>query len=248
MSRPRLLAVVALALFIVIPAEAQKRRAVRSNPGTTPPPQGNCHTFGLVAPGTKASYRSDAPGGVVTFTITWISDTPTQTKTTQKVTANNTTSDAETVLDGEVVGNLRALKHFNLKVSSTVPVLGKVTTETDVTFTPSLVAGPAQGWCVGNTWTVPPVTEQIVVKSPQGTFPTTVTTIASTGEVLAVGESVTVPGGTFNTVKHRGSILSGSSVQTAITWTSMQHNIVVRQDTIDAGGAVTSTTVLTSLN
>ncbi|HEX6099623.1 MAG TPA: hypothetical protein VF432_25135 [Thermoanaerobaculia bacterium] len=245
MVRPRLLAVAALALFIVIPAEAQKRRAVRSNPGT-PPTQGACHTFGLVAPGTKASYLSTAPGGNVTFTITWISDTPTQTKTTQKVTANGITSDAETVLDGEMVGNLRALKHFNVKVSTTVPVLGKVTTETDVTFTPSLAQGPADGWCVGNTWAIPPVTEHIVIKSPQGTIPTTVTTIASTGEVLAVGASITVPAGTFNTVKYRGSILSGSAVQTAITWVSMQHNIVVRQDTIDGTGAVTSTTVMTN--
>lgn len=241
-ARSRLLAVAALALFVIVPAEAQKRRAVRSNPGT---PQAACHVFGLVAPGTVASYLTTAPGGNVTFTITWISDTPTQTKTTQKVTANGITSDAETVLDGEVIGNLRALKHFNIKVSSTVPILGKVTTETDVTFTPSLAQGPAAGWCVGNTWAIPPVTEHIVIKSPQGTIPTTVTTIASTGEVLAVGESLTVPGGTFNTVKYRGSILSGSAVQTAITWVSMEHNIVVKQDTVDAGGAVTSTTVLT---
>lgn len=245
MSRPRLLAVLALAVFIAVPsAQAQKRRAVRSNPGT-PPAQGTCHTFGLVAAGSKWSYLSTAPGGNVTFTITYISDTPTQTKTTQKVTANGITSDATTVLDGEIVGNLRSLKHFNVKVSSTVPILGKVTTETDVTFTPSLVSGPSAGWCVGNTWAVPPVTESIVIKSPQGTIPSTVTTIASTGEVLAVGDLVTVPAGTFNTVKYRGSILSGSAVQTAITWVSMQHNVVVKQDTLDAAGAVTSTTVLT---
>lgn len=246
-ARPRLLAVAALALFIVIPAEAQRRRAVRSNPGTPPPQQGSCHTFDLVKAGTKASYLSTAPGGNVTFTITWIFDTPTQTKTTQKVNSNGTLSDVETILDGEVVGTLRALKHLNVKATSTVPVLGKLTTETDITFTPSLAAGPAQGWCVGNTWTVPPVTEQIVVKSPQGTFPSTVTTIASTGEVLAVGESITVDGGTFNTVKYRGAIVSGTSVQTAITWVSMEHNIVVRQDTLDGAGAVTSTTKLTLL-
>ncbi len=244
MPRPRLLAVAALALFIVVPAQAQKRRAVRSNPGT-PVSQGTCHTFGLVAAGTKASYLSTAPGGSVTFTITWISDTPTQTKTTQKVNSNGTVSDAETVLDGEMVGTLRTLKKFNLKESTTVPIFGKLTTETDVTFTPSLAQGPAAGWCVGNTWAIPPVTESIVVKSPQGTFPSMVTTIASTGEVLAVGESITVPGGTFNTVKYRGSILAGSAVQTAITWVSMEKNIVVKQDTIDGSGAITSTTVLT---
>lgn len=243
MSRLRLPAVVALALFIVVPAEAQRRRAVRSNPGT-PSSSNTCHTFGLVKAGTKASYLTNAPGGDVTFTITWISDTPTQTRTTQTVHANGTVSDAETVLDGEVIGSLRALKRFNIKVSTTVPVLGKLTTETDVTFTPSLVAGPAQGWCVGNTWTIPAVTEHITVKSPQGTIPSMVTTIASTGEVLAVGESLTVPGGTFNTVKYKGVVISGSSVQTAITWVSMEHNIVVRQDTLDGAGAVTSTTKL----
>ncbi len=246
MSPRRLLAVAALALFTILPAEAAKRRSVRTNPGQAAP-QGQCHTFGLVQAGTKASYLTTATGGDVTFTITWISDTPTQTKTTQKVLSNGTTTDAETVLDGEVVGNLRSLKHFNLKASSTVPVLGKVTTETDVSFAPSLVSGPAAGWCVGNTWTVPPVTETIVVKSPQGNFPSTITTVASTGEVLAVGEQITLAGITFNTVKYRGAILSGSSVQTAITWVSMQHNIVVRQDTLDAGGTVTSVTKLTGM-
>ena len=246
MSARRLLAVAALALFVVIPAEAQKRRAVRANPGT-PPSTGTCHTFGLVQAGTKASYLTTAPGGDVTFTITWISDTPTQTKTTQKVLSMGTTTDVETVLDGEIVGSLRALKHLNVKGSTTVPFVGKVTTETDITFTPSLASGPSAGWCVGNTWNVAPVTEHILVKTPQGTIPTTVTTIASTGEVLAVGESLTVPGGTFNTVKYRGAIVSGTSVQTAITWVSMQHNIVVRQDTIDAAGVVTSVTKLTSM-
>ncbi len=244
MSARRLLAVAALALSIVIPAEAQKRRAVRANPGT-PSSSGTCHTFGLVTAGTKASYLTQAPGGDVTFTITWVSDTPTQTKTTQKVNSNGTTTDVTTVLDGEIVGTLRALKHFNVKGTAVVPVLGAVTTETDVTFAPSLAAGPAAGWCVGNTWAIAPVTESIVVKSPQGTFPSMVTTVASTGEVLAVGEVLTVNGMTFNTVKYRGAILSGSSVQTAITWVSMEKNIVVRQDTLDAAGNVTSVTKIT---
>lgn len=241
MSPRRLLAVSALALFIVVPAEAQKRRAVRSNPGT-PPSNGGCHVFGLVAAGTKASYRTDAQSGVVTFTVTWKSDTPTQTKTTQTVNAQGTTTTVETVLDGEVVGTLRALKHLNVKGTVTVPILGPVTTETDITFIPSLVQGPAQGWCVGNTWNIAPVTEQILIKGPTGTIPSTVTTVASTGEVLAVGESVTVDAGTYNTVKYRGSIVSGNSVQTAITWVSMSDNIVVRQDTLDAAGNVTSVT------
>lgn len=245
MSARRLLAVTALALFVILPAEAQRRRAVRSAPPGAS--SGSCHTFGLVQAGRKAAYLTTAPGGNVTFTITWISDTPTQTKTTQVVSSQGTTTNVETVLDGEMVGTLRALKHLNVKGSTTVPIVGTLTTETDITFIPSLVSGPAAGWCVDNTWNVAPVTEQIVVKSPQGTFPSTVTTVASTGKVLAVGESISVDGGTFNTVKYQGAIVSGTSVQTAITWVSMDHNIVVRQDTLDAGGNVTSVTKLTAL-
>lgn len=242
------LPVLVLALAsLALPALAQKHRAVRSAPVAAPPPVGQCHTFGLVAAGTKATYLTTTPSsGNVNFTVTWISDTPTQTRTTQQVQTAQGNADVETTLDGEIVGTLRALKHLYVKGTTTVPVLGKLTTETDIDFVPSLAAGPAAGWCVGNTWLIPAVTETIVTRSPAGTTTNIVTTVASEGEVLAVGEVLTVPGGTFNTVKYRSSIVaSGSnSVSPAITWVSMERNIVVKQDTLDASGNVTSVTEL----
>ncbi len=240
-----LLALLMLVLALAPLTEAQRRRAVRS-PGSVPQ-SGNCHTFALVRAGLVAGYRSTAPSGTVTFQVTYLSDTPTQTKTTQKVQAPTGNADVETALDGEVVGNLRGLKHINVKTTMTVPVLGTVTGTTDVDFVPSLLAGPAAGWCVGETWTIAPVTETIVTTGFASAPPVIVTTIASTGEVLAVGENVTVPAGTFRTVKYRSAIASGTSVQPAITWTSMDHSIVVKQDTLDAAGNVTSTTELVSL-
>jgi len=62
-----------------------------------------------------------------------------------------------------------------------------------------------------------------------------------------VGELVSVPAGTFSTVKYKSYTISGTSLQPAITWTSMDRNIVVKQDTLDAGGNVTTSTVLTAL-
>jgi hypothetical protein len=251
MSRVRIaLPLLVVCLLAVAPAEAQKRRAVRS-PAPLNPPVNNCHTFGLVRAGLEASYLTrsiNPPQPDVTFTIKYISDTPTQTRTTQKVTTPQGTTDVETVLDGEVFGHLRGLKHFNVKSSTLVPVLGRVTIEVDVDFVPSLTAGPAAGWCVGNTWSVPAVTETITTKgSPVPLPPQVITTIASTGEVLAVGEQLTVGGRTHNTVKYRGVVAAGTgAVSTAITWVSMTDNIVVRQDTIDGNGAVTSTTTLTN--
>jgi hypothetical protein len=241
----RLLVVLTLVLVLVPIAEAQRRRAVRSPSAT--PASGNCHTFALVRAGLVAGYRSVAPGGTVTFQVTYIYDTPTQTKTTQKVQAPTGNADVETILDGEVVGNLRGLKHINVKTTATVPVLGSVSGTTDIDFVPSLVAGPAAGWCAGETWSISPVTETITTTGFGAAPPVIVTTIASTGEVLAVGESVTVQAGTFQTVKFRNAVVSGSSVQPAITWTSMDHSIVVKQDTLDAAGNVTSTTELVSL-
>jgi hypothetical protein len=244
MSARRLAALFALALLFSVPAFAAKRRSARS---AAPPASsgGACHTFGLVRAGLQATYHSSAPSGDADFTITYITDTPTFTHTTQKTTTAQGTSNAETRLTGEVSGNLRGLKHLNVKVSTVVPVLGTVTTEVDIDFVPTLTLGPAAGWCVGNTWSVAPVTETIVSRTPAGQQQQVVTTIGGSGEVLAVGEMVTVPAGTFKTVKYRGVSVSGTSVETAITWVSMDLNIVVKQDTVDANGAVTSTTVLT---
>lgn len=243
--RPTALIVsLALGLTLATDALAAKRRSVRA---VTPPATSNCHTFSLVQPGLKATYLSTTPSGNVTFTITWISDTPTETRTTQKVTTPQATVDVETKIDGEVVGLLRGMKHIYTKTITPVPGFGSTTLEVDIDFVPSLIAGPAAGWCVGNTWTVSPVTETITSKSSFGPPlpPQTITTIASEGEVLAVGELVTVPAGTFRTVKYRHATVSGTgAVQPAVTWTSMEHSIVVRQETYDTSGNLTSTTTL----
>jgi hypothetical protein len=241
----RSLALAALVLLLCVPASAQRRRSMRSPAAAPVNGGGQCHTFGLVAAGRKATYHTVAPGGNVDFTITWIFDTLTQTKTTQKVTTAQGTADVETLLDGEVFGQLRGLKHLNVKGSQSVPVLGTITTTVDINFVPSLTQGPAAGWCPGYTWTVPPVTETIVTSTPQGQTQNIVTTVGSTGEVLAVNEPLSVPGGNFNTVKYRGVLVNGTTVQTAITWVSKELNIVVRQDTVE-GNTVTSTTTLTS--
>ena len=241
---------ITLALLVVcvaaLPATAQsRRRSARSTPPAAAPPAGDCHTFGLVQAGLSARYLSTTPSGNVTFTINYISDTPTQLRTTQKVITPQATTDVETRVDGEVSGNLRGIKHIYTKATTAVPVLGSIVTEVDVDFVPALIAGPAEGWCVGAKWTVPPSTETIVAKTVAGTQTQVVTTVASEGEVLAVGETITVPGGTFRTVKYRGVLVGGNnSVQPAITWVSMEHNIVVKQDTLDASGAVTSVTEL----
>ncbi|HEX7707564.1 MAG TPA: hypothetical protein VF701_14000 [Thermoanaerobaculia bacterium] len=232
-------------VLIALPAEGQRRRATRSAPGGLP--TGQCHTFAFPKAGTKATYVTASPQGNVNFTVTYISSSATQTKTTQAVTTPQGSADVETTIDTETIGSLQATKRILTLTSTTVPVFGKLTTEVEITFAPSLTIGPSGGWCTGAKWTIPPVTQTIVTRAPLAPPQTTiVTTFQSEGEVLAVGESITVPAGTFSTVKSKGTTSSGDTVSPAISWMSMEHNVSVRQDTLDAQGNVTSTTELTA--
>ncbi|HEX8619595.1 MAG TPA: hypothetical protein VF911_18590 [Thermoanaerobaculia bacterium] len=238
-----------LVLSLVPAAEAQRRRrSVRSAPRIVAPPAGQCHTFGFVRPGLKATYLSNAQGGDVTSTVTYISDSATETRTTQTVATPQGNAEGETVITGEMVGNLRAVKHVFVRTSIMAPVIGRVTTDVDIDFVPSLAVGPAGGWCVNATWLSSPSTQTITTRPSIGPPMTiTNTVLANEGIVLAVGDQITVPAGTFNTVKYRGTYASASGAQVAITWVSMEHNIVVRQDTLDAGGSTTSVMQLTAL-
>lgn len=247
MSIRRLFMLLLLAVSLVPTAEAQgRRRAVRfiTTPGTG---GGQCHVFGLVAAGTTASYLTTTPQGNVTFQITWISDTPTRTHTTQATQSPAGNADAVTILEGEVLGPIRTLRHLNVKTSTTVPVLGKVTTEVDINYVPSLAAGPLDGWCVGNTWNTAnsPSLQTIVTKPPLGPSTTITQNVVSEGVVEAVSDVRTVAGRQIPTVRYRSTSRIGSSVETSRTWVSMEQNIVVRQETLDTNGNVTSVTELT---
>jgi hypothetical protein len=244
----RVLAGALFALVLVVPAQAQRHRSVRKTPAlvvSTP----QCHTFGFVKTGLKATYLSTTSSGNATYTVTYLKDTATQTKTSQIVSTPQGNATAVTTIDGEVVGLLRGMKHIDVTTTITVPVLGTLTTEVDIDFVPSLILGPAGGWCTDNTWDVAPVTETVVTKAPFVTPVTSiVTTVGGTGKVLAVGENVTVPAGTFKTVKYESIVLVNNTAQKSTTWASMDHAIVVKQESYDpVSGAITTNTQLTAL-
>ncbi len=219
------------------------------SPGPPSTPSGNCVTYGSPRIGMKASYLTTSPGGNVTYTVTYVSETPTQARTTQKVQTPQGAADAETRMDFETVAaafDLRALKHLYVKTTTSAAGFSFVI-ETDIDFVPSMVLGPVSGWCLGAKWTVPATTETIVVKSIAGTQTTTQTTIAYEGEVLSVDDMITTPAGTFRCIKTKGLTASANSTDRTISWNSVEHYITVRQETIDANGNVTSVTELQSI-
>lgn len=244
--RIRSLALVVLIVLVSLPAAAQRRRVVKAPSAQPTNPSGQCVTFGSPRIGMKASYLTTSPSGNVTYQVTYVSETPTQARTTQKVQSPQANSDVETRMDFETVKasiDLRALKH--LYVKTTTGAAGfNFTIETDIDFVPSMVLGPAGGWCQGAKWTVPATTETIRVNSIAGQQITTQTTIAYEGEVLSVNESVTTPAGTFRCVKSKGLTASADSTSPTIVWNSIDHYITVRQESLDSAGRVTQVTEL----
>ncbi|HYH09919.1 MAG TPA: hypothetical protein VEK11_22920 [Thermoanaerobaculia bacterium] len=250
----RLLTLCVFTLLCVASVQAQRQRAVRSGlpfftPQQPPPQTGPCHTFGLVRPGLKASYLSVTPDGSATYTITWISDQPTRTETTQQVQTPQGTGNAVTVVDGEIVGNLRAMKHINVKTTIAVPILGSITTTVDIDFVPSLALGPQDGWCVGKTWSVGPTMQTITSSTPGLPVQIIHNNIElAEGKVLAVNEKITVNGVEYNTVKYASWAMgANNALQPSITWTSTEHNVVVRQEAYDSVGNLVTTTTATHI-
>lgn len=249
--------VVLLVLVVVfagaLPATAQRRRVVKWPSSGNPNggnPTGQCVNYGSPRIGMKASYLTTSPGGNVTYQVTYVSDSATQARTTQKVQAPTGNADVESTMDFETVKasfDLRALKH--LKVKSTTSAAGfAIAIDTDIDFVPSMVLGPAGGWCQGAKWSVPATTETIRVSSIGGNQLTTQTTIAYEGEVLSVNETITTPAGTFRCIKTKGLTPSASSTDPTIVWNSIDHYITVRQETLDATGKVTTVTELQKID
>jgi hypothetical protein len=229
-------------------AQARRRRAV-APPSTAAPT--NCVEYKAVRPGMKASYAATAPGGNSTYTITYISDSPTETRTTQKVQTPQATADGETRLQFDKVPgatyDLRALRHLYTKVTTAVPFLGSVSVETDIDFVPSFVVGPFEGYCAGVKWTVPPSTETITVRSPAGTNVMTQTTIAAEGEVLSVDDVVKTSIGDFTCIKLKTYTIVDGKPQLTIAWNSIEHAITVKQEAYDENGNIVTSVIITAL-
>ncbi|HEX7152669.1 MAG TPA: hypothetical protein VF618_14360 [Thermoanaerobaculia bacterium] len=252
MSSRRHIALIAIALFVVLTApesEGQRRRRAVAPPSSAAP--GACVEYKAVKPGMKASYLATAPGGNVTYTITYISDSKTETHTTQKVQTPQATADAETRATYEKVPgatyDLRALKHLWTKVVTPVPFIGSTTVETDIAFVPSLVLGPMDGYCPGVKWRVPPSTETITVKSIAGTMVQTQTTIEVEGEVLGTNVPVATSIGTFDCIQLKTYSIVNGEPQLTIAWNSIEHAVTVKQEAYDAGGNVVTSVIITDL-
>ncbi len=117
---------------------------------------------------------------------------------------------------------------------------GVTTTNTTLTTNPPMLMGAVKQFCLNQTWNSPSVSQSITAQG----MTTSANSIASSGKVESINESITTPAGTFTAVRVKTTRDDGSI---GIVWTDINNGMMLRQeDTADNGD--TQTTVATSIN
>ena len=205
---------------------------------------GNCVNISLPASGTRQTFNVSANGaavGTVNTTYNSIGDTQSNTTTHSELSTQgiSTVTDSTEVQKYEITAN--KIYVSSVEVSGTSTVAGfSIPVSSTITNTPAQLLGPAKVYCEGETWTAPSVSQSVVANG----FNTTSQTEVSNGKVVSINESVTVPAGTFTTVRMERTESSGKTIH----WLGTSNGLTIKQQTFDNGGALTGETVTASIN
>jgi hypothetical protein len=218
--------------------------ATSSNPGNPGNPSGDCVTVPFMRAGLVLGYRTT--DGSYTSTQTVVSDSATQTVLHDAANAGGFAEDIDTTVDYAVQGELRAITHALSK--ATVHTGGfTVVTNTDITYAPALVISPVTNYCPG-TFVIPATTQTVALSGTVGGQTQTRNRPATTGEILAVRESLTTAAGTFSTVKYKSTQGANSdSVAYSIEWVDIATGALVRQQEFGASNNLVQQLDLTSI-
>ena len=222
--------------------------------GTVPPPPsgnsnqgGQCINVPFIRAGLKATYRNTDSSGVWTMVTTFKSDSATLREQNDQATTSGGNSVIDSTFNLTTQSGLRQLHHA-FSTASTSAAGFPIVVTTDSTFSTDMVLGPMTEYCGGATWPIPATVQTVVTG---GTFPGPVTTInrpATTGSVIAVNQSLTVAGGTFNTIEYHGvADRTDANVQSSNIWVSIADGILIKSQNLDANGNVVATVELTNL-
>jgi hypothetical protein len=106
---------------------------------------------------------------------------------------------------------------------------------TSMTYSPGAIGDPAYRACAGKTWAIPVV--NAANKSARGSF--SAKTDPGTMRIVAINESVTVPAGTFNTVRYVKTMNSGRGQVVDEFWKSIEHGVTVKRTSTQPGSVAT---------
>ncbi len=186
----------------------------------------NCVTIGAPKPTLLYSHRYSDTSGTTDYTNQWtqFSATGSQLLTTRAngkstYVSKHSVNDDVFVLESSVATGTDPGGPFN----------------NSMTYSPGAIGDPAYRACAGKTWTIPAVNASS--KSMQGSF--SAKTDPGTMRIVAINESVTVPAGTFNTVRYVKTMNSGRGQVVDEFWKSIDHGVTVKRNMTQPGAVAT---------
>ena len=166
-------------------------------------------------------YRYTASSGDVSeSTMRWLQFTPTSSRLrTTRIGSKGpmvTTEETEHTIENDLLV---------MRVDTVTGTDEAGAFSSSMTYSPGLIVMPAFRACVGQTVTIPAVTQ--TTKSNQRTS----TAPSDSGElkIIAVDEQVTVPAGTFSAVRFTRTLNKSRGTEVTEVWRSTQHGVTVKR-------------------
>lgn len=178
-------------------------------------PAADCVTIGKPNPSMGYIYQHRESAGAVTEVMQQWEEV---TETGSRVRVTRGTSVQIQVTEHRIVDDVSVLESMTSMSAS-----GGVTSGT--VFRPGAVGDPAFRACAGQTWQIPAVTATHASgQGPSASAPTS----AGTMKIVAIRESITVPAGSFDTVRYTRTLATPGGQSVDEYWKSIEHGVIVR--------------------
>ncbi len=198
--------------------------------GQAQAPAAKCVALGAPNPAVLYTYRYADRSGGTEYTNQWkqLSATGSELVTTR---ANG----MSTYVSRHSVSN----DVFVLESSSATGVDPGGPFSNSMTYTPGAIGDPAFKACEGQSWPIAVVSA--TSKSARGAF--SFKTDPGTMTIVSINEAVTVPAGTFNTVRYTKTMNSGRGQLLDEFWKSIEHGVTVKRNSTQPGSVATEVLV-----
>jgi hypothetical protein len=206
--------VAAATLFVLLAASLSAAAGEAQTDATS------CVAIGKPDPAKRYQYRfTDSRGTRSDYSNQWdeITATGSRLRTTKQGTGG--TSQSTYVSEYRIERDVTMVTAYRSSGNEGGKRFGNTTR-----FTPAVLGDPALRACANRTWTI--AVSTATHQSSQGTF--TAKTDPGQLRMLSLRESVTVPAGTFDTVRYVRTTTSAAGQVRDEYWKSIEHGVIVR--------------------
>jgi hypothetical protein len=186
----------------------------------------SCVDLGAPKPTLAFTYRYSDASGSTDFTNRWKQFSATGSElVTTRATGQSTYVSRHRVSDDV----------FVLESSSASGTDADGPFNNSMTYTPGTIGDPAYKACEGKTWSIAVV--NATSRSMRGS--SSAKTDPGTMKIVKIHERVTVPAGTFDTVRYVKSMNSGRGQVVDEFWKSIEHGVTVKRTSRQPGSVAT---------